>query len=143
MEKIKAYGICVYQKNDKNTKILLCKSSKSTTRWGFLKGVQNKNETNIQTALREFFEESSIRIDEKNLEKYFFQENMTKNIGIYLVNYVKIIQIDEYFDLDKLKDEYISSENSEVRFFALDNLPQIKKKQQQICDDIVAYLQGK
>lgn len=139
-DKIKAYGVCVYQILPHSTKILLCKSVNSKEKWGFLKGVQDSCETNKETAVREFFEESSIEMDEGLLETYFEQINRSKDIGIYLVNYNKVKDIDKYFVNDHLIEHYISWENSEVRFFNIDNLPSIKKKQYKMVNNIIRYL---
>ena len=87
MKKIKAFGICLYKTfNGRHVEILLCKSVQSKTKWGLLKGVQENGETDIQTAIREFSEESSIQIDKSDLGKYFEQQNKSKDIGIWLVN---------------------------------------------------------
>jgi len=140
--KIKAYGISLYKRDNKgNIKLLLCKSVSSKNRWGFLKGAQEKGESNIQTAIREFEEESSINIKERYLGKYFEQLNSEKDIGVYLVNYKNIYGIEKYFHNDILQAKYLSSENSDVEFFNINNLPMIKKKQTNIVKDIVKYLQ--
>ncbi len=139
--KIKAYGICVYKKEKQNTKLLFCKSSLSKRRWGFLKGVQEAQESMEQTAIREFKEESSIIVNKNNLKKYFEQQNSQKDIGIFLVDYHDVPYINRYFNGDKLCRKHLSWENSEVQFFSLDNLPMIKKKQTQITLKIVKYLQ--
>lgn len=140
MDKIKAYGICLYKKESKCIKVLLCKSTLSKNRWGFLKGVQDNNESDTQTAIREFQEESGILVEKKYLEKLFAQKNETKDIGIYLVNYKNIPKVEKYFDNDKLYDEYICWENSQVKFFDIEKLPQIKTKQETLTQEIVKYL---
>ncbi|PIF03994.1 MAG: NUDIX hydrolase [Arcobacter sp.] len=140
MEKIKAYGICLYKYNKNSTEVLLCKSVNSSDRWGFLKGVANSNETPEETAIREFYEESGITINSKYLEKFYLQKNDTKDIGIYMVNYNSISNIDIYFNNGILYPKYLSSENSEVRFFDIKKLPPIKKKQNTIAQDIIKYL---
>ena len=137
MKKIKAYGVCLYLKTKNSYKILLCKSIKSEHRWGFLKGVALNNETSKQTAIREFIEESSIKIEENMLEDYFYQENEFKDIGIYMVNGKNIQNLSEYFVNDILYDKYLSKENSCVKFFDIKNLPLIKKKQELIVNDIL------
>lgn len=129
MDKIKAYGICIYKKTNKSYEILLCKSVLSNTKYGFLKGVQIKGETIVQTAIREFYEESSIKVIPENLENFFFQENEYKDIGIYLVDYVHVKNKDIYFSNNILKDDFLCNENSNVAFFDINNLPIIKTKQ--------------
>lgn len=145
MEKIEAFGICVYKfiDNKKSVKLLLCKSTVSKNRWGFLKGVALKGETKAQTALREFFEESSIKVEHRYLEEYFVQENQSKNIGIYLVNYENISKVNNYFNDDILKKSCLSYENKEVKFFDIKELPMIKKKQLILTRKLVGFLKTK
>jgi len=139
-DKIKAYGICIYKKMQNSTKLLLCKSVNSKDKWGFLKGCEIENESKKETALREFFEESSIDVDSKYLEEYFEQINTTKDIGIYLVNYKNINNINSYFENDKLHRHCLSWENTKVEFFDINNIPEIKKKQYRIMNKIIQYL---
>ena len=122
------------------TGILLCKSVKSKTRWGFLKGVALNNEIPQQTAIREFTEESSISLKQSMLEDFFYQENDLKDIGIYLVNGNNIKDLDSYFENDTLKQSYLSKENSCVKFFTLTKLPAIKKKQMLIKEKLHQHL---
>lgn len=140
-EKRNGYGICLYKKRGNEIYILLCKSIFSINKWGFLKGGQDDNETITQTAIREFYEESGIKVSVDILEEYYQQINFERDIGVFLVNYDNITyNIDNFFnDLD-LKDNYVCSENSEVKFFNINNLPPIKKKQIYLVNDIVKYL---
>lgn len=137
--KIKAFGICLYKRGKDGIKILLCKSISSKSRWGFLKGVEKKGETDFQTALREFKEESSMSVEKQYLEKYFEQINEDKDIGIFLVNYNNIQSKHTYFNNSELEKKYLSWENSDVQFFDINNLPEIKKKQIHLVGDIVKY----
>jgi ADP-ribose pyrophosphatase YjhB (NUDIX family) len=144
MSKIKAYGICLYKlekhRNKIVVKILLCKSVSSLNKWGCIKGVQETNETKKQTAIREFYEECHIKVPVKLLTQYFEQINITKDIGIYLLNASKIKNIKHYFIKDTLQSNFLSWENSKIKFFDITKLPQIKKKQEQIINNIVKYL---
>ncbi|MDB2405378.1 NUDIX domain-containing protein [Arcobacteraceae bacterium] len=140
MCKIKAYGICLYKKNKLQTEVLLCKAVVSKNNWGYVKGVQEKNETNKETALREFHEEASILVSSKYLEEYFEQKNEEKDIGIYLVNYDNIRNKDKYFVNGELKKECLCPENSQIKFFDIKNMPKIKKKQRSLSSQIVNYL---
>ncbi|MEA3289063.1 MAG: NUDIX domain-containing protein [Campylobacterota bacterium] len=137
--KIKAYGIAIYKYEKDILKILLCKSVSSKERWGFLKGVQEKDETKAETAIRELYEESSISVKYEHLEKYFEQENEDKDIGIYLVNYDNITKYNHYFEDNKLLNHHLSWENSDVEFFTLDDIPKIKKKQKSIMKKIIEH----
>ena len=140
MEKIKAFGICLYKFNKDSIELLLCKSVLSHNRWGFLKGVALKGESEEETAIREFSEESGIDVDEKYLEDFFMQKNEFKNIGIYLVNAKNIRHLEEFFKDGLLKKVYLSHENSEVKFFDIKHLPLIKKKQLFLTKEIVKFL---
>jgi ADP-ribose pyrophosphatase YjhB (NUDIX family) len=143
LNKIKAYGICLYKKEQNRTKVLLCKSVLSKSKWGFLKGVQDNNETNAQTAIREFREECGIEVAQRYLEDLFIQKNETKDIGIYLVNYNNIPKIEKYFSNDDLLSQYLSWENSQVGFFDIRNLPPIKTKQEFLTKEIIKKLTAK
>ena len=143
MEKIKAYGILLYKYEKKTIKILLCKSVKSLDKWGCLKGMQIDSETSKECAKREFLEECGITVETYLFEKYFTQENKEKDIGIWIVNAKKIDDLDKYFIDDKLYDNFLSWENSKVKFFDIKELPIIKKKQDSLVKDIKDFLQNK
>jgi len=143
MEKIKAYGILLYKIEKNCTKILLCKSVKSLDKWGCLKGMQTGSETAKECAKREFYEESSIKVETYLFEEYFFQENSEKDIGIWVVNANKIKNLENFFLDDKLHDNHLSWENSKVKFFNISDLPNIKKKQIQLISEIKGFLQSK
>ena len=143
MNKTKAYGICLYRKKSNSVKILLCKSVSSLQKWGFLKGVQEKKESNTQTAIREFQEECGIKIDKKYLEKYFEQKNTNKDICIYMVNYDNISNINTFFVNDKLLSNHLSWENIQVKFFDIEKLPEVKMKQEKLTNELITYLKRK
>ncbi|EFU70314.1 NUDIX domain-containing protein [Aliarcobacter butzleri] len=140
---VKAYGIVPYYVKGDDIKILLCKSVASKDRWGCLKGTKTRNETAYECAKREFFEESSISVDVALFEEYFEQLNDDKDVGIWLVNFKNIENIEKYFTNDTLKEQYLSWENSKVKFFSLNNLPKIKKKQQDLINEIKDFLKSK
>ncbi len=140
---VKAYGIVPYYVKGDDIKILLCKSVASKDRWGCLKGTKTRNETAYECAKREFFEESSISVDVGLFEEYFEQLNDDKDVGIWLVNFKNIENIEKYFTNDTLKEQYLSWENSKVKFFSLNNLPKIKKKQQDLINEIKDFLKSK
>ena len=140
---IKAYGIVPYLIRNNNIKILLCLSVTSKDKWGCLKGTKNKNETAYACAKREFLEESSLSVEIALFENYFEQINIDKDIGIWLVNADNIEELDKYFDEDTLKNNYLSWENSKVKFFSLNNLPRIKNKQINLIKEIKDFLKSK
>ncbi|WP_072681099.1 NUDIX domain-containing protein [Arcobacter sp. LA11] len=143
MEKIKAYGILLYKIEKKSIKVLLCKSVKSLDKWGCLKGMQSGTETAKECAKREFHEECSIKVETYLFEDYFYQENNEKDVGIWIVNANKIKGLDDYFLDEKLHDNYLSWENSKVKFFDIKELPNIKKKQIELVSEIKDFLQNK
>ena len=140
---VKAYGIVPYYVKGDDIKILLCKSVASKDRWGCLKGTKTRNETAYECAKREFFEESSISVDVALFEEYFEQLNDDKDVGVWLVNFKNIENIEKYFTNDTLKEQYLSWENSKVKFFSLDNLPKLKKKQEELITEIKDFLKSK
>lgn len=144
MSKNRAYGICIYKiEEDETVKILLCKSIKSKDKWGFLKGLVLRYEESKRCAQREFFEESSIFVEMDVFEEYFEQTNDEKDVGIWLVNANNVPDLDDYFYEDRLATNYLSWENSKVKFFDIKKLPKIRKKQKQIAKAIKSSLKSK
>lgn len=139
----KAYGLCIYKISKKSIKVLLCKGVTSKDSWGFLKGVVLKNEEEKTCAQREVEEESSLYVKKQYFEEYFEQKNKDKDIGIWLVNASHLSSLDEKFLEDKLLDNHLSWENQKVKFFSLNDIPKIKKKQIHLLDDIKDFLQNK
>lgn len=76
--KDKAIGVIVYFEFPRSTKYLIVKHKKG--HWSFAKGHKEKDESSIQTARRELFEEAGIKevefLAKKILarEKYFFRD---------------------------------------------------------------------
>lgn len=140
---VKAYGVVPYLVKGNNIKILLCKSVASKDKWGCLKGTKNSNETAYECAKREFTEECSLNVDIALFEEYFEQINIDKDVGVWLVNANNIENLDSYFVDDTLKSNYLSWENSKVKFFSLNNLPRVKNKQENLLKDIKDFLKNK
>ncbi len=140
---IKAYGVVIYLEKKDSIKILLCKSVESKNKWGCLKGVKENKETSYTCAIRELYEESSIKVDTSLFEEYFEQKNKEKDIGIWLVNAKNIPNLENMFNEDKLHNIYLSWENSKVKFFDIKKLPPIKKKQEKLISQIKGFLKNK
>ena len=140
---VKAYGVVPYVVTKNDIKILLCKSVASKDKWGCLKGTKNSNESAYECAKREFFEESSISVESALFEDYFEQINIDKDVGIWLVNGNNIENLDSFFVDDTLKKNFLSWENSKVKFFSLNNLPRIKNKQETLLREITDFLKNK
>ncbi len=130
MSHTKTYGIVPYIVTKKGVKILLCLDVASNNKWGCLKGTKVKNETAFMCAKREFFED-------------FEQINQEKDIGVWLVNSSNIENMDRYFNGNTLKSEYLSWENSKVKFFSLKKLPKIKSMQKKLVSEIKDFLESK
>src|SRR5574344_914939 len=127
MSHTKTYGIVPYIVTKKGVKILLCLDVASDDKWGCLKGTKVKNETAFMCAKREYFE----------------QINQEKDIGVWLVNSSNIENMDRYFNGNTLKSEYLSWENSKVKFFSLKKLPKIKSMQKKLVSEIKDFLESK
>ncbi len=143
MAREKAYGVCLYVKYNDSYKILLCQSVDNLNKWGFLKGTKRGNETPRKAAVREFMEESSIKIERKYLEHFFYQKNKLKDVGIFMLDGKTVKNLDTFFEEDSLKKKYICTENENVRFFDIEELPKIKKKQMVLVNKVVAVLSEK
>ncbi len=140
---IKAYGLLPYFVSKNDVKILLCKSVSSKDKWGCLKGVKIKNESPYICAQRETFEECGIYIHTELFEDYFEQINFEKDIGIWTINIENIDNYEKYFINNTLKSNYLSWENSSVKFFSIDELPPLKSKQKKLIKEIKDFLKSK
>ncbi|WP_428023587.1 NUDIX domain-containing protein [Arcobacter sp.] len=143
MAKKYAYGVCLYKIDNNDIKILLCKSVKSLNKWGCLKGVKNSGENALECAKREFFEECNINVEISDFEEFFDQNNLEKDIGVWLVNANKVSNLDSYFLDEKLLDNNLSWENSKVKFFSIYKLPKIRAKQVKLISKITDFLRNK
>ena len=135
-----SFGICLYRINNKTKKleILLGTHELTPNRWGLLKGKREINETNEQTAKREFFEEAGLDVDINSYEKYFIQKNFYKDVGVWTYNANKVKNLNSYFDDDILK--YKTDENDEIKWFQLDKLPKIHNSQFKMITSIKKHL---
>jgi 8-oxo-dGTP pyrophosphatase MutT (NUDIX family) len=88
MAKEYSYGICPYQIMNGSFYILLNKTSKQSF-FNFFKGKMEKGETIEECAIREFYEETGVLVQKKDLEEYFYQKGNRKNIGIFLLDWSK------------------------------------------------------
>jgi len=86
MAKPNSYGICIYKIENGSIQLFMNRTS-SVSSLNFFKGKSEKNETLIDTALREMEEETSILISSHILEGFFEQKNKRKNIGVFLVDF--------------------------------------------------------
>lgn len=78
-----SYGIAPY-KVIRGKMFLLVSKSSMKSKYGFIKGKIEENETIEDCSIRECKEETNLTIKKEYLEEYFFQTNKKKNIGIFL-----------------------------------------------------------
>ena len=115
--------------------------------WGFPKGRRNNGETNIQTAIREFKEETNLNSDEFviNSDKIFIEEYKSYDN----VKYKNIYYLAEYigqkkeFKIDVNKKEQFS-EISKIEFLSLEDsinfIRDYNIEKKQIIRDVHNYL---
>ncbi|MBK6536405.1 MAG: NUDIX domain-containing protein [Ignavibacteria bacterium] len=78
--KDKAIGVIVYFEFPRSTKYLIVKHKKG--HWSFAKGHKEKDESSIQTARRELYEEAGIKEVEFLAKKILARENIFLAIEI-------------------------------------------------------------
>lgn len=81
-----SYGICPYKIQNNQVLIYLNKTSEKSL-WNFFKGKSEAGENTRQTAIREFYEEAGVLVQDEHLEEFFTQSNYRKDIGIFLVDF--------------------------------------------------------
>lgn len=148
MTKVVSCGIAPVRKNGDKIEILLCvpieesysSMSGSFHGMGFLKGQVENDETELNTAKREFAEESGdLQIELFDEEIFFTQNNPKKKIHIWPA---KVLPTE--FNYGKISDNGIvhdhDEENALIKFYPIDNLPPIFRNQQQILEDLLTFI---
>jgi 8-oxo-dGTP pyrophosphatase MutT (NUDIX family) len=111
--------------DDGNRLLNLIKKSKSSKKiWEIPKGMINKNESSINAAIREFYEETNIKknkykllYDVKPIIHIFTDDNITYKY----VYYIALLLDNKYnLQLDLKNDSHIM-EISDMQFFTVDN----------------------
>jgi len=126
--KEKSYGICPYQIMNGHIYVLLNKTSEKSY-FNFFKGKIEDNESIEECAKREFKEETGIDIDISDFENYFFQQSRRKDIGIYLVDWIKYSKKIFHFQKREIwSATWVQLENIET-----------SKNQQKIINDIELF----
>lgn len=129
-----SYGICPY-KVENNAFYILVNKSSETSFYNFFKGKTEEGETPKQTAIREFFEEAGIKLNQRNLEEYYEQKNPRKDIGIFLYDFTTLeyelkLQESEIYSAEWLKvgdDINLSKNQSKIyNHMCLDFYPRMK-----------------
>lgn len=148
MSKIISCGIAPIRKNGDDIEILLCvptegsyaSANGSFYGMGFLKGQVEDGETNLQTAIREFGEESGdLNVELFDTEKFFTQNNPKKKIHIWPA---KVLPTE--FNLHKITDSGIvldhDEENTLIKFYSINNLPPVFRNQQKILGELLEFI---
>lgn len=141
MEILKRYVGVLVKHNDE---VLLCKRNSEGSLpgvWSIPAGKLDGSESPLNGALREFHEETNLKLDNKlNLVGFITRTNRdgSKNKGLM---YVFMVETDERInpDLENALDGY---EHTECGYFTLDNLP-IEDKKDQLYKLIVNILSEK
>jgi 8-oxo-dGTP pyrophosphatase MutT (NUDIX family)/ribosomal protein S18 acetylase RimI-like enzyme len=86
----RSFGSVIYRITNGKTEYLAVKSQTTKKHWGFPKGHATKGETGIQTAIREVFEETGIKISIRDdltaYERYILCGNIHKEVTFYIAN---------------------------------------------------------
>jgi 8-oxo-dGTP pyrophosphatase MutT (NUDIX family) len=96
MAKEYSYGLCPYSIMNGYFYVLLNKTS-AESYFNFFKGKIEEGETIEECAQREFYEETGVKVDIKDFEKYYFQKSPRKDVGIFLVDWAKYQHLPFHF----------------------------------------------
>ena len=91
-----SYGICPYSIMNGIFYVLLNKTSAGSY-FNFFKGKREAQESIEQCAIREFQEETGVKVHIKDLEQFYYQKNIRKDVGIFLVNWAKYQHVPFHF----------------------------------------------
>lgn len=127
-----SYGVAPYKIINNKVYLFVNKASKESLN-GFFKGKIEINESIKECAKRELFEESNLLIDINDLEHYFFQNSIRKNIGIFLIDSYNID-----FKTLKINEEIFSTEWIELNELCLS----ILGNQSKILDDMILHFKS-
>jgi len=107
---------------------------------GFLKGQVENEESYLETALREFNEESGhLDIELFGNDVCFNQNNAKKNIFIWPAKLLPTIDNAYKITDDGVVMEH-DSENTMIKFYPIDALPAIFRNQQKIVDELIEFI---
>lgn len=131
---INLVGSIVIIKNEKN-EILLQKRTFPADTWSFPGGLSELGEKPEDTAVREVYEETALKVEDLKLFGFYSGENICKGeTGDEWYVYIAAYTCEKYSGEVKLND----SESVALEWVALDKLPtQFGKSQKQILDDYV------
>lgn len=125
-----SYGVVPYTIKDNRVYLLVSLASKKDLKYGFFKGKIEIGETIKDCAVREFYEETGIKIEKDWLDKYFSQKHIQKDVGVFLLDIDYIIN--EKVNLNK--------ENYGFKIIEINELyNNIISNQDKILKEIILY----
>lgn len=105
--------------------------------WDLPKGINERNETHRETAVREFEEEVGISIDKNTLQYVgYFSLYGNKNIVLYVYNVDKLIPIDQLICSSYVKKLDIK-EIDEFKYFKLNEYHKIRNELHKCYNKII------
>ena len=116
----------------KRQQFLMMKSKFNDKKWSFPKGFIEKNETPLNSALRELYEETHIQLSESDLSKYTYDLKLVMNKPTRKIpTGIKIIHFYVAF-IDSSTSITLSREHSE--FTWISNLEKLKNINQEFVE---------
>ena len=118
--------------NNKNELLLNLRSDTNT--WGITGGSKELNETLEECAIRELKEETNINVNDLELvtvlsgKEYYFKYQNDDELDCVIALY----KVSNYNGELKIND----AESKELKFFSLDNLPELESRAKAIIDKI-------
>lgn len=142
MGKIVSCGIAPIRIKDGTIEILLCKpSTGGYFGMGFLKGQIEQNETVLDAAKREFAEESGgLDVEIINEDIMFIQNNPKKKIYIWPAKVLNTLKNSGKITSEGIVPEH-DHENDLIKFYKIDELPEVFKNQQKILSDLLNFVE--
>lgn len=125
-------GATILVFNNKNELLLNLRSD--TNNWGIPGGAKELNETLEECAIRELKEETNINVHDLELitvlsgKEYYFKYPNGDELDCVIVLY----KVSNYEGELKINDD----ESKELKFFSLDNLPELESRAKAIIDKI-------
>ena len=125
-------GATVLVFNQNNELLLNLRSDTNT--WGIPGGSKELNETLEECAIRELKEETNLKVDDLELvtvlsgKEYYFKYPNDDEVDCVITLY----KVQNYSGDLKINDD----ESTELKFFSLDNLPELESRAKAIIDKI-------
>lgn len=141
MSKVISCGIVPIRRHGGKIEILLCKPTcDSYFGMGFLKGQMEDGETELESAMREFSEESGgLEVELFDEKTFFSQDNPNKLIHIW-----PAMLKEDSRNLAKIaKDGSVPQhdhENELIKFYDIERLPKIFKNQEKILSQLMKFI---